>query len=379
LSLVFLTVPFSADAASMAILERQGDGSYVDRSPSHPRGGSGFCTEAEDFNPPACGVAPGNCIVEAPLGICLRPGTLFRLTLCADPISNDHERHPFTWSTDDALPPSLVLVDPFGTSTAYVGGDVTVGASPPSHNGLHFGEVTGPFCGTFAVDNDDDCANDELHGECSTLPVPLVTGVDGEDPVLGQNVVGRVLAEGGTGNYIFSIVGGELPDGVELGSDGVFTGAPTEAGGFTFTVRVAEDPEDPIFVNPEGCALAPACEPAFNDLEFGVFVFAASSTTLLPTTTVAPTTTLVTGTTLPVCPAPSDVCGRPLNPQAARPVASDCLFILQAAVGLEECCLCPCDVDSNDRIVASDALRCLQNAVRLPAALNCAECPAVEL
>lgn len=57
------------------------------------------------------------------------------------------------------------------------------------------------------------------------------------------------------------------------------------------------------------------------------------------------------------------------------PSASDCLFILGAAVGNNECATdCVCDVDSSGSIVATDALVCLNKAVGLPVALDCT-CP----
>lgn len=49
----------------------------------------------------------------------------------------------------------------------------------------------------------------------------------------------------------------------------------------------------------------------------------------------------------------------------------DALYILRAAVGLEECTLLICDVTGDLKIRASDALRMLQFAVGLPVVLNC--------
>jgi subtilisin family serine protease len=52
-------------------------------------------------------------------------------------------------------------------------------------------------------------------------------------------------ADGGaTGPFTFAVVAGELPPGLELASDGELTGAPTETGEFSFTVR-AEDSTPP--------------------------------------------------------------------------------------------------------------------------------------
>jgi|GEM_PF-1137426 len=51
--------------------------------------------------------------------------------------------------------------------------------------------------------------------------------------------------------------------------------------------------------------------------------------------------------------------------------ATDALFILRAAVGLDSCSLLVCDVTGDLHILASDALRSLQYAVGLPVLLEC--------
>jgi hypothetical protein len=50
-----------------------------------------------------------------------------------------------------------------------------------------------------------------------------------------------VIARGGTEPYEFTVLSGDLPDGVELGgSTGMLTGAPNQAGMFTFTIRAQD-------------------------------------------------------------------------------------------------------------------------------------------
>lgn len=56
------------------------------------------------------------------------------------------------------------------------------------------------------------------------------------------------------------------------------------------------------------------------------------------------------------------------------PLASDCLFILRAAVGSEDCDLCICDNSGDERVLASDALRCLRKAVGQDLDLSCPVC-----
>jgi cysteine-rich repeat protein len=65
-------------------------------------------------------------------------------------------------------------------------------------------------------------------------------------------------------------------------------------------------------------------------------------------------------------------CGDPN--QDGRKTASDALFVLNVAVGLQTCALCTCDVDSSSSISASDALRLLNFSVGLPVPLSCPAC-----
>ena len=47
-------------------------------------------------------------------------------------------------------------------------------------------------------------------------------------------------ASGGTAPYTWTVVGGALPGGLALGSDGVLSGVPSEQGSFAFTVQVSD-------------------------------------------------------------------------------------------------------------------------------------------
>ncbi len=78
------------------------------------------------------------------------------------------------------------------------------------------------------------------------------------------------------------------------------------------------------------------------------------------------TTSTTTTTTLP--PAP---CAQPLS-SGPGPSATDCLFILKAAVGAVSCSpACVCAPKGNLPPTATDALICLKNAVGSPVPLNC--------
>lgn len=65
-------------------------------------------------------------------------------------------------------------------------------------------------------------------------------------------------------------------------------------------------------------------------------------------------------------------CSQPVS-TGPGPTASDCLFILQVAVGAEACTpeACVCDPSGDSNTTASDALLCLAKAVGQPAELTC--------
>ena len=68
-------------------------------------------------------------------------------------------------------------------------------------------------------------------------------------------------------------------------------------------------------------------------------------------------------------------CSQPVS-SGTNPTASDCLFILKAAVGAVQCTLgtppgCVCKPTGGDRLVATDALLCLKKAVGQGVTLNC--------
>lgn len=68
---------------------------------------------------------------------------------------------------------------------------------------------------------------------------------------------------------------------------------------------------------------------------------------------------------------PDGICGQPVS-TGNKPKASDCLYILQAAVGQHVCHpQCICAVGGTLPVKASDALRCLRVAIGLPQTLNC--------
>jgi hypothetical protein len=65
-------------------------------------------------------------------------------------------------------------------------------------------------------------------------------------------------------------------------------------------------------------------------------------------------------------------CGQPVHPEANKPLASDALFALQAAVGAKHCSPNVCDVDASSTVSSSDALAILRKSVDPNRNLNCA-------
>jgi hypothetical protein len=66
-------------------------------------------------------------------------------------------------------------------------------------------------------------------------------------------------------------------------------------------------------------------------------------------------------------------CGQPLS-TGSKSTSSDALYTLRAAVGLDPCGLCVCDVDGSGKVASSDALTTLRLAVGLPGAATCDVC-----
>ncbi len=344
------------------------------------------CAEAEDLGAPTCTTATGSCLDAVPIGTCVRAGFLYRLTMCSDPGSNPHEGHPHNWAALDPLPPTLGLRTPFGTSTAYVGGDIGVTPSPPFHNGLHFGPLTGPFCDSFTVNASDTCPTiPEVHGVCDadflvffrTLdvhpndPLPHIDTGSVPDGRVGLFYSIAINASGGIENFIFSITNGALPLGLGISAGGSITGIPQEFGTFNFTVQALEDPTDPIWINPGPCSNAPPCTPLSDAVGYSLTIADAtttsSSSSTSSSTTTTTTTTSTTSTTTITLPCR---CGQPVT-TGPKPMTTDSLYILKAAVGSKPCRLCTCDVDSSCKINTTDALKSLQNAVGKDVPIHC--------
>lgn len=66
-------------------------------------------------------------------------------------------------------------------------------------------------------------------------------------------------------------------------------------------------------------------------------------------------------------------CGQPLSTGSA-PTASDCGYVLKAAVGTNVCALCVCDINGSTATTTADALFCLKKAVGQQVVMSCPSC-----
>jgi hypothetical protein len=71
-------------------------------------------------------------------------------------------------------------------------------------------------------------------------PVILVTSVALPAARVGAMYGHTLYASGGSPGYIFSLAEGSLPDGVQLASNGVFSGLPKSVGVSLFTVQIVD-------------------------------------------------------------------------------------------------------------------------------------------
>ena len=66
-----------------------------------------------------------------------------------------------------------------------------------------------------------------------------------------------------------------------------------------------------------------------------------------------------------------NLCANPYQPEQARVSVSDALVALRAAVDLDHCATCKCDVTGDHEVMCTDALMILQHAVEFEVAMDC--------
>jgi hypothetical protein len=135
---------------------------------------------------------------------------------------------PYTYKLlSGTLPPGLGL----NTSTGVVSGAPTSQATQSSY--------------TFTVQVTDGKNNTDT-ATCTikmyTPPINLQPGTCGSSKAQwGQGYSGKLQANGGTGNYNYSVSNGSLPDGFNLDSKtGTVSGTPTRQGFWVFTAKVTD-------------------------------------------------------------------------------------------------------------------------------------------
>ncbi len=99
-----------------------------------------------------------------------------------------------------------------------------------------------PNCSPKATPVTNTAANTPLRSPSPTPTAPLQASTPpfhaGEVGVAYTAVV--LAATGGVQPYTWTVSAGALPDGLTLGSDGSVSGTPTRAGGFSFTIQLAD-------------------------------------------------------------------------------------------------------------------------------------------
>ncbi len=81
-------------------------------------------------------------------------------------------------------------------------------------------------------------------GEGGDVPLAITTSALSSGTV-GSSYTASVAAIGGTPGYTFDVISGDLPDGLDMESDGDIVGTPTANGTFGFTAQVTDSAATP--------------------------------------------------------------------------------------------------------------------------------------
>ncbi|KQY75373.1 hypothetical protein ASD25_12625 [Brevundimonas sp. Root1423] len=137
-----------------------------------------------------------------------------------------------------------------GAATAPYNYSLTAGALPPGltlTGGTLSGTPTavGTFNFTITATDSSTAGSGGPYTVANAYSVTVSPPVIALSPTLANGTIGTaytptVAASGGTGAYSYAVTAGALPTGVTLAANGSFSGTPTGAGTFNFTVTAAD-------------------------------------------------------------------------------------------------------------------------------------------
>ncbi len=146
--------------------------------------------------------------------------------------------------------PAATLSQPYSTTLVATGGSEIYtwklsSGTLPSGLGLSSAGVVSGTPGTAGTFTFGVAVSDGLTTVTKNLTLAIATAVTVTTASLAAGKVGTayaatLAASGGSGTYTWSLVSGALPSGISLSSSGAFSGAPTAAGTFSFTVGVKD-------------------------------------------------------------------------------------------------------------------------------------------
>jgi hypothetical protein len=91
-----------------------------------------------------------------------------------------------------------------------------------------------------------------LCGLVAAQPAPLAVVDEGLPPIVaGVEFHALLHATGGAPPYVWSVVGGELPEGINLTPEGLLGGRPTKSGSFSLTLKVEDSGHPGHTINKE--------------------------------------------------------------------------------------------------------------------------------
>lgn len=195
-------------------------------------------------------------------------GQVASFTVQVSDANSQTDTQPLTITVDYAAPIITTTTLPGGAIGAYYDQTVAVsGGDPPLSFSIVSGALPGGLllaAGTGRIEGSPTAdgtfnftvrVTDSQEGAPRTddqalqivivvPPVEISTPEHLEDGFVGVGYQTQVFATGGFGTYVWSVVGGSLPPGLGLSTNGVISGTPTTPGSNVFTLRATSNPSD---------------------------------------------------------------------------------------------------------------------------------------